>query len=204
MPEYCIDLTPFVREATLPPIAPANATKIQTLFGQTSAGTFSPYASDGSKQITLNMIDTEYSILDAIFYPWMKDINSPWWYKPNEVFDKWATPYPMAILEVQRPRMRYQLDPSVSTDGSRAGGVYKYYSYKFLGVKPTEYSPFTVAGGGQTNLLRQLTLTCDMCLVDLKNDARTTKEGFDNSRTSFLFQNLTISNGQSSNEGNVD
>lgn len=49
----CVDLTPFVREATLPEIAPANAERIKTLFGETSAGSFSPYASDGSKTISL-------------------------------------------------------------------------------------------------------------------------------------------------------
>ena len=97
-----------MREATLPEIAPAGAEKITTLFGETTAGAFSPYASDGSKSITLNMLDTEYSILDAIFYPWMKDINSPWWYKPDAAYTEWATPYPMATLEVQRPRMRYR------------------------------------------------------------------------------------------------
>lgn len=100
LPDKCVDLTPFVREATLPEIAPANAEKIQTLFGETQAGAFSPYASDGSKNITLRMIDTEYCILDALFYPWMKDINSPWWYRPEMVYDEWATPYPMATLEV--------------------------------------------------------------------------------------------------------
>jgi len=31
----CIDLTPFVQEGTLPEIAPAGATKIKTLFGET-------------------------------------------------------------------------------------------------------------------------------------------------------------------------
>ena len=79
----CVDLTPYVREASLPPISPAGAEKITTLFGETQAGAFSPYASDGSKSITLQMLDTEFSILDALFYPWMKDINSPWWYRPD-------------------------------------------------------------------------------------------------------------------------
>ena len=60
------------------------------------------------------MLDTEYSILDAIFYPWMKDINSPWWYKPDAAYTEWATPYPMATLEVQRPRMRYVNNASPS------------------------------------------------------------------------------------------
>ena len=37
----------------MPEISPAGAEKIKTLFGETTAGSFSPYASDGSKQITL-------------------------------------------------------------------------------------------------------------------------------------------------------
>ena len=108
LPSKCFDMTPFVRSIQMPPIAPANAEQIETLFGKTTAGAFSPYASDGSKEITLEILDTEYSILDAIFYPWMKDINSPWWYRPDKVYSEWATPYPMATMEVQRPRMRYQ------------------------------------------------------------------------------------------------
>ena len=112
LPTKCIDLTPFVREASLPEIAPAGAEDIQTLFGNTSAGSFSPYASDGKKAITLQMLDTEYCILDAIFYPWMKDINSPWWYRPDKAYSEYATPFPMATLEVQRPRMRYRKTPS--------------------------------------------------------------------------------------------
>lgn len=53
LPDKCIDLTPFVREASLPEIKPAGAEQIQTLFGQTTAGAFSPYASDGQAAITL-------------------------------------------------------------------------------------------------------------------------------------------------------
>ena len=99
----------------------------------TSGGAFSPYASDGKKIITLRVVDTEYSILDAIFYPWLKDINSPWWYRPDKVYTEWATPYPMATLEIQRPRMRYR---DVSSEGdkkkdSRNESDYTYYSYKF-------------------------------------------------------------------------
>ena len=81
LPDKCVDLTPFVRQVQLPQISPAGAERITTLFGETSAGSFSPYASDGSKDITLQVLDTEYCVLDAIFYPWMKDINSPWWYR---------------------------------------------------------------------------------------------------------------------------
>lgn len=193
LPSKCFDLTPFVRSIQMPPIAPANAEQIETLFGKTTAGAFSPYASDGSKEITLEILDTEYSILDAIFYPWMKDINSPWWYRPDKVYSEWATPYPMATLEVQRPRMRYPSQFAKEDEmQSRTEQGYVYYSYKFLGVKPTNYSSFEVNASGRSNLLRSLTFICDMCLVDLTHDSAGTSDSSINlgNRKSFIFSQL--------------
>ena len=193
LPSKCFDLTPFVRSIQMPPIAPANAEQIETLFGKTTAGAFSPYASDGSKEITLEILDTEYSILDAIFYPWMKDINSPWWYRPDKVYSEWATPYPMATMEVQRPRMRYQSQFGIDDEmQSRTEQGYVYYSYKFLGVKPTNYSSFEVNASGRSNLLRTLTFICDMCLVDLTHDSAGTSDSSINlgNRKSFIFSQL--------------
>lgn len=137
------------------------------------------------------MVDTEYSILDAIFYPWMKDINSPWWYRPDKAFTEWATPYPMATLEVQRPRMRYT--EFGKNQESRLDTEYTYYSYKFLGVKPTSYAPFEVNGAGRSNLLRNLTLICDMCLVDLTADAHITDSSSVNfgNRRGFTFEDAS-------------
>ena len=193
LPSKCFDMTPFVRSIQMPPIAPANAEQIETLFGKTTAGAFSPYASDGSKEITLEILDTEYSILDAIFYPWMKDINSPWWYRPDKVYSEWATPYPMATMEVQRPRMRYQSQFGIDDEmQSRTEQGYVYYSYKFLGVKPTNYSSFEVNASGRSNLLRTLTFICDMCLVDLTHDSAGTSDSSINlgNRKSFIFSQL--------------
>ena len=196
LPSKCLDLTPFVRQAQLPEIAPANATKIKTLFGETTAGTFSPYVSDGSKSITLQMIDTEYCILDAIFYPWMQDINSPWWYRPDQVYTEWATPYPMATLEVQRPRMRYRKNPQAGE--TRGLDDYVYYSYRFIGVKPTNYTAFPVESGGTTNLLRTLNLVADMCIVDILGDAHLSTNGMTNfgNRKNFIFVDSPIPENQ--------
>ena len=94
----------------------------------------------------------------------MMDINSPWWYRPNDVYTKWATPYPMATLEVQRPRMRYRKNPKV--EESRADAEYIYYSYKYVGVKPTNYAAFQPNAAGVSSLNRTLTMICDMCIVD--------------------------------------
>lgn len=144
------------------------------------------------------MLDTEYSILDAIFYPWMKDINSPWWYRPEDVYTEWATPFPMATLEVQRPRMRYLEKPTPKE--SRSDVKYTYYSYKFIGVKPTSYSSFEVASAGRQQLLRNLSLICDMCLVDLTGDVAGSGSDSTNlgNRSSFIFKDSSSSG--SSNE----
>ena len=172
----------------MPEIKPANGEPVETLFGKTTAGSFSPYASDGQQSITLQMVDTEFSILDSLFYPWMKDINSPWWYRPDKVYTEWATPYPMATLEVQRPRMRYCEQPN-PLESRKDTELYQYYSYKYIGVKPTNYNAFEVNGGGVGNLLRALTLSCDMCLVDLTGDVAGSGAGSTNlgNRTGFIF-----------------
>ena len=172
----------------MPEIKPANGETIDTTFGKTTAGSFSPYASDGQQQITLQIVDTEFSILDSLFYPWMKDINSPWWYRPDKVYTEWAAPYPMATLEVQRPRMRYISDSPIPQE-TRKYTEYTYYSYKFIGVKPTSYSSFEVNGGGVNNLLRTLNLSCDLCLVDLTGDVAGSGAGSTNlgNRTGFIF-----------------
>ena len=138
----------------------------------------------------MDVIDTEYSILDAIFYPWMRDINSPWWYREDKVYSEWATPYPMATLEVQRPRMRYRETPIKGE--SRNEGEYIYYSYKYIGIKPDQYNSFEVNSGGRSSLVRSLTLSCDMCIVDLTSDvAGSSKESTNvGNRTSLLFAEM--------------
>lgn len=189
LPPKCFDLTPFVREATLPDIKPADGQKVATLFGETQLGSFSPYASDGQQQISLQVLDTEYSILDAIFYPWMKDVNSPWWYKESDVYTAWATPYPIATLEIQRPRMRFTKSAPTAGESRLDTKDYSYYSYKFLGVKPVSYTSFQVNAAGPTNLLRNVNFIADMCVVDLNKDTKTTTADSVNlgNRTSFLF-----------------
>jgi len=150
------------------------------------------------------MIDTEYCILDALFYPWMKDINSPWWYRPEMVYDEWATPYPMATLEVQRPRMRYR--ENAKAQDSRNDSDYTYYAYKFIGVKPTSYAAFEVNSAGRSNLLRQLTLVADMCLVDLTGDVAGSSSSSTNlgNRTKFIFSDSPTSSPEEEDEEDPD
>lgn len=85
--------------------------------------------------------------------------------------------------------MRYLEFPEAKE--SRNDAEYTYYSYKFIGVKPTSYAPFEVNGSGKSNLLRSLTLVCDMCLVDLVGDVAGTGQGSTNlgNRNSFIFDN---------------
>ena len=123
----------------------------------------------------------------------MKDINSPWWYRPDKAFTEWATPYPMATLEVIRPRMRYVNDLKTYTNSqgkSRADNesLYKYYSYKFIGVKPTSYSSFQINASGPSTLIRTLTMVADMCIVDLLQDAT----GLESSSIKFGSKNKLI------------
>lgn len=86
--------------------------------------------------------------------------------------------------------MRYR--KNAEEGETRINADYTYYSYKFIGVKPTSYAPFEVNGAGPSQLLRTLTLICDMCLVDLTGDvsgssAKSTNLG---NRTSLVFADL--------------
>ena len=78
------------------------------------------------------------------------------------------------------------------TKESRLDAEYTYYSYKFLGVKPTSYAAFPINGAGTTTILRNLTLVADMCLVDLTSDAHILKSTSENlgNRKSFLFSQM--------------
>ena len=83
--------------------------------------------------------------------------------------------------------MRYMEEPSVKE--SRNDAKYIYYSYKYIGVKPTSYNAFEVNGGGVNNLLRTLTLSCDMCLVDLTGDVTVSGSTNIGNRSEFIFGN---------------
>ena len=94
----------------------------------------------------------------------------------------------MATLEIQRPRMRYRNNADKASE-SRNDADYNYYSYKCIGVKPTSYSPFEANAAGTSNLLRSLTMVCDMCIVDLAGDVIGSDSGTQNlgNRKSFIF-----------------
>lgn len=83
--------------------------------------------------------------------------------------------------------MRYSKNPSASE--SRKDSDYNYYSYKYIGVKPTSYNAFQPNGSGPTSLLRSISLTADMCLVDLTGDVAGSGQGSTNlgNRTGFIF-----------------
>ena len=95
-------------------------------------------------------------------------------------------------------------EPSIGE--SRNDGDYRYYSYRFIGIKPTAYSPFEVNGAGPTNLLRSLTLSCDMCIVDLFNDAHiVTDDSINNgNRRGFIFAELKSNDGGSDESNNQE
>ena len=56
-------------------------------------------------------------------------------------------------------------------------------------MKPTSYAAFEVNGAGVSNLLRQLSMVADMCIVDLTGDVTGSSSKSDNlgNRTRLLF-----------------
>ena len=59
-------------------------------------------------------------------------------------------------------------------------------------MKPTSYAGFEVNGAGPSNLLRNLTMTCDMCIVDLTGEITGSGSNSNNfgKRSSLVFGNV--------------
>ena len=164
--DMCFDLTPFVQSITLPNIGASAETKVETLLGSMQVGSFSPYSSDGGQEITFTLLDTQYSILDAIFYPWLKMIGNPRWYDPNNAYTGHSTPYPICTIEIDTP-MRWAPEPG----GTQENKLLTPYVYQYIGARPKNYTIPEINAESRSSLTRTLTMVCDLVIVDMNKDS---------------------------------
>lgn len=164
--DMCFDLTPFVQSITLPNIGASAETKVETLLGSMQVGSFSPYSSDGGQDITFTLLDTQYSILDAIFYPWLKMIGNPRWYDPNNAYTGHSTPYPICTVEIDTP-MRWAPEPG----GTQENKLLTPYVYQYIGARPKNYTIPEINAESRSSLTRTLTMVCDLVIVDMNKDS---------------------------------
>ena len=176
---YCFDLTPFIQSITLPPIGTTAATDVSTQLGTMKVGAYSPYSSDGGREITFQMIDTEYSILDAIFYPWLKMIGNPKWYDDFDPGKQKHPPYPICNIEIATPCRRApvpnsegeipEADPRFIDEKIGTKG-FSYYVYEYIGCRPKDYDIPELTAESKSSLTRRLTMVCDLVLIDMERD----------------------------------
>ena len=160
------DLTPFIQSIQLPDIGTTASTDVRTMLGTMKVGAYSPYTSDGGREISFTLLDTQYSILDAIFYPWLKMIGNSWWYHENTARTENTTPYPICILEVSTPMRWY---PSGTGEGEFF--TLNPYVYSYLGARPKSYDIPEINAESRNTLTRRLTMVCDLVLVDMDSDS---------------------------------
>lgn len=157
----CFDLTPFVQSVQLPEIGTSTNPDVDTLLGTMKVGAFSPYSSDGGREITFTLLDTQYSVLDAIFYPWLKMIGNSKWYSSITAMSEHSTPYPICTVEVSTPMRFYPAGKSSIGN----------YVYEYIGARPKTYDIPEINNEGRSSLTRRLTMFCDLVLVDMQADS---------------------------------
>ena len=157
----CFDLTPFVQSVQLPEIGTSTNPDVETLLGNMKVGAFSPYSSDGGREISFTLLDTQYSVLDAIFYPWLKMIGNSKWYSSATAMSEHSTPYPICTVEVSTPMRFY---PAGALGSATIGN----YVYEYIGARPKIYDIPEINNEGRSSLTRRLTMFCDLVLVDMQ------------------------------------
>lgn len=72
-----IDFSYYVQDLQLPQITMKEEGTVETMVGEFPVN--GKYVKPSSNQFTMNMINTKATLPEIIFYPWMKEVTSPFW-----------------------------------------------------------------------------------------------------------------------------
>lgn len=76
-PNLQIDFSYYVQDIQLPQITLKEEGTVETMVGEFPVN--GRYVKPSSNQFTMNMINTKATLPERIFYPWMKEVTSPFW-----------------------------------------------------------------------------------------------------------------------------
>ena len=76
-PNLEIDFSYYVQDVQLPQITLKEEGTVETMVGEFPVN--GKYVKPSSNQFTMNMINTKATLPEIIFYPWMKEVTSPFW-----------------------------------------------------------------------------------------------------------------------------
>lgn len=130
------DLSYFVQSITLPKFDIGSDT-FETIVGGLKAHKMSiiPTSSD----LTMSILNTEMSLHDNFFYPWMREITSPVWIYSN-------CPYSKATITVTK----------MSNSNT---------SYMFIGCRPTSITPKDASNAPEGQIVRDVIFAFDYLAV---------------------------------------
>ena len=154
-----LDLTYFVQEATIPKISIPDSEVSETVIG--SIKTHKMAVETDAKEFTLKILNTKVSILDRIFYPWMREISYPYWSYGTH-------PYTTATVTIS-----FQSHNDVA--------------YVFLGARPTSIESINATNALDTNMARGATFAFDFMYVSsLGKNVETIKDTIANTGRSII------------------
>ena len=135
-----MDLRYFVQEATLPSISVPSDTPADTAIG--SIATHKMAVETDSKEFSMKILNTKVSLIDRVFYPWMREISYPYWSYQTQ-------PYTTATITI---------DMTEHND----------ISYVFLGARPTKAEPINPTNQLDINMARSITFAFDFMYIASK------------------------------------
>ena len=154
-----LDITYFTQSGTLPTISIPDDSPVETVIG--SLKTHKMAVETDSKEFSLQILNTKVSLIDRIFYPWMREISYPYW-----SYDEY--PYTTATITID------------FTD-------HNDIKYVFLGSRPTKIETLNPTNALDTNMARQVTFAFDfMYISSLGKNSESIKDTIKNSATSIV------------------
>lgn len=132
-----LDITYFTQEGTLPGIAVPSDTEAETAFGTLT--THKMAVQPDSKEFSLRILNTKVSLIDRIFYPWMRELSYPYWSYQDQ-------PYETATITI---------DMTSHND----------ISYVFLGSRPIKIESTNPTNQLDTNMARSVTFAFDFMYI---------------------------------------
>ena len=132
-----LDITYFTQEGNLPLISVPNDVDAETSFGTLT--THKMAVQPDTKEFSLKILNTRVSLLERIFYPWMRELSYPYWSYQDQ-------PYETATITI---------DMTSHND----------IAYVFLGSRPVKIETLNPTNQLDTNMSRTVTFAFDFMYV---------------------------------------
>lgn len=154
-----LDITYFTQEGTLPSMSILPGEDSETVLG--TLKTHKMALESDSKEFSLKILNTKVSLLDRVFYPWMREVSYPYWSYEDR-------PYTTATITID------------FTD-------HNDIKYVFLGCRPTKIESLNPTNSLDTNMSRSVTFTFDYIYVSsVGKNSESIKDTIKNSANSII------------------